>query len=179
MTKQKILLERGARVDSSRESKRTALLMACNLGFYVGGISFQFLSGQSSCSCPYWFHSGTFWWYMHLSVKMDSSTRVWQKLAGHIMGWCLLPLLGPSWILLIGFGGSFSVPASQVLIGTSCCETSYASDYFCAQARWVASSNKHHHHKLGKRYWLEENSIMVFYFSSGIMDSQIQEKHFS
>ena len=41
MTKQKILLERGARVDSSRESKRTALLMACNLGFYVGGISFS------------------------------------------------------------------------------------------------------------------------------------------
>ena len=96
-----------------------------------------------------------------------------------VLGWCLLPLFGPSRILLIGFGGSFSVSASQVLTGISWCETSYASDYFCAQARWVASSNKYHHHKLGKSYRLKANSIKVLYCSSVIMDSEIQEKHFS
>ena len=49
LTKQETLLEEGTRAESSRvkESRRTALLVAHSLGFYVDGISFQVVFGQS------------------------------------------------------------------------------------------------------------------------------------
>ena len=49
LTKQEILLGKGAWVESSkvREPRRTALQEACSLGFYGDGISFQVVFGQS------------------------------------------------------------------------------------------------------------------------------------
>ena len=49
LTKQEILLGKGTRVESSRvrEPRRTCCHMACRLGFYGDGISFQVVFGQS------------------------------------------------------------------------------------------------------------------------------------
>ena len=49
LTKQEILLGNGAWAESRRvrEHRRTALFMACSLGFYGDGISFQVVFGQS------------------------------------------------------------------------------------------------------------------------------------
>ena len=49
LTKQEILLGKGTWVESSRvrEPRRTALLLACSLGFYGDEISFQVVFGQS------------------------------------------------------------------------------------------------------------------------------------
>ena len=49
LTKQEILLGKGARVESSRVRKprRTALPVARSLGFYGDGISFRVVFGQS------------------------------------------------------------------------------------------------------------------------------------
>ena len=49
LTKQEILLGRGTRVESRRvrEPRRTALCMAFSLGFYVDGIGFRVVFGQS------------------------------------------------------------------------------------------------------------------------------------
>ena len=49
LTKQEILLGKGARVESSRvrEPRRTALQEACSLGFYGDGISFRVVLSQS------------------------------------------------------------------------------------------------------------------------------------
>ena len=49
------------------------------------------------------------WWHAHLSAMMDSGMTVSGKLA-HIIGWHLLPPLGPSQILLISFLGQHPVP---------------------------------------------------------------------
>ena len=50
LTKQEILLGKGTQVESSRvrEPKRTAVNMACSLGFYGDGISLQVVFHQSS-----------------------------------------------------------------------------------------------------------------------------------
>lgn len=55
---------------------------------------------------------GPSWGRMPLSVRVGSSTRVSGRLAGHIMGYCLLALSGPSQILPIGFVGGSSVLCS-------------------------------------------------------------------
>ena len=49
LTKQEILLGKGTWVESSRvrEARRTALPVACSLGFYGDGISFRVVFGQS------------------------------------------------------------------------------------------------------------------------------------
>ena len=77
---------------------------------------------------------GPFWWHVHLSAKMDSSSKDSGRLAGRMMGWCLLPPSGPSWILPVSFGDS-----TVSLIGTSCCETTRASGYHPAWPRWAVS----------------------------------------
>ena len=48
---------------------------------------------------PMWSDSGPSWWRKHLSAKVNSSVRVSGRLAGHIMGSCLLSPFGPSRIL--------------------------------------------------------------------------------
>ena len=49
LTKQEILLGKGAQVESrrGREPRRTALPCGCNLRFYDDGISFRVVFGQS------------------------------------------------------------------------------------------------------------------------------------
>ena len=49
LTKQEVLLGKGTWVESSRvrEARRTALPVACSLGFYGDGISFQLVLSQS------------------------------------------------------------------------------------------------------------------------------------
>ena len=62
LIKQKILLGRGTRAESSRvrEPRRTALHAAPSLGFYGNGVSFRVVSGQSSCLARSWSDSGSF-----------------------------------------------------------------------------------------------------------------------
>ena len=48
----------------------------------------------------------------HLSVKTDSNSRVSGRLSGRRVGWCVIPLSGPSQSLLIGLAGTLSVPSS-------------------------------------------------------------------
>ena len=52
---------------------------------------------------------GPSWWHSHLSAKMDSSKKDSERLAGHIMGWCLLPPFGLSQILLVSFQYQYRV----------------------------------------------------------------------
>ena len=47
-----------------------------------------------------WFDSIPVLEVCHLSIKMVSSMRVSERLAGQVMGWCLLPPFDPSRILL-------------------------------------------------------------------------------
>ena len=51
LTKQEVLLGKGTWVESSRvrEARRTALPVACSLGFYGDGISFWGVFSQSFC----------------------------------------------------------------------------------------------------------------------------------
>ena len=79
-------------------------------GFMVIGL----VSGLSLASHPacahIWPDSGPSWGCAHFSAKMNSSVMVSGRLAGHIVGWHLLPPIGPSHILQAG--GSLSVPCS-------------------------------------------------------------------
>ena len=85
--------------------------VAYSLRCYGNGVRFQVISGQSSCLCPYFAQFRPLLVACYLSAKMDSSVRVSGRLAGHILGWCLLPPFGlshilpnsPSWLLLVFF----------------------------------------------------------------------------
>ena len=77
--------------------------MACSLGFYGDGISFQVVSG------PVTLTRGPFWWCAHNSVKMDSTEMDAGRLVGH-MGWHLLSSFDLSQSIPIG--GSLLVSQS-------------------------------------------------------------------
>ena len=55
-------------------------------------------------------------WRMHLSVKMFPSTSVLGRLAGHLMGWRLLPPFGPSQIFRVSFPVAAPCPLSGQLM---------------------------------------------------------------
>ena len=100
LTQPKTLLGRGTQVESSRLRKPGGLLchVAYSLRFYGNGASFQVISGQSSCLCPYLVQFRPLLVAHHLSAKMDSSVRVSGRCAGRILGWRLLPPFGLSQI---------------------------------------------------------------------------------
>ena len=77
-----------------REPKRTLCHVASSLRFYVNGVSFQFVSGQSFWLSPSW-------WCVHHSIKMDSNKKDSGILIGR-MDWSLLSPFDLSWILLVG-----------------------------------------------------------------------------
>ena len=79
-----------------------------------GVMAMGFVSRSSLDSrrlCPYFAQFRPLLVACYLSAKMDSSVRVSGRLAGHILGWCLLPPFGlshilpnsPSWLLLVFF----------------------------------------------------------------------------
>ena len=126
LTKQETLLGRGTRAESSRirEPRRTALPHSSQSQVLQQWGQLPVVPGQSSCLAHIWSDSGSFWWLAHLSAKMDPSVWVSGRLAAHIissllllalpeffwvsftrrtMGWCVLPPLGPSRILLVSF----------------------------------------------------------------------------
>ena len=99
--------------------------MALSLRFSGNGVSFPGCLWPIILLVPiFGLTQGPSWWCAHLSAKMDSSVSVSGRLAGHIMGWHLLPPFGPSRILPVSFGDS-----AMFLIGTSYCEKTHASSY--------------------------------------------------
>ena len=91
--------------------------MACSLRFYGDGVSFL------GCLWPiilfvtiFGLTQGPSWWREHLSAKTESSVRVSGRLAGHIMGWHLLPLLGPSQIILAALCSLLGPPVVKQLM---------------------------------------------------------------
>ena len=75
--------------------------MARSLRFHGNGVGFLgHLWPVILLVALMWSDLGPSWWCVHLSAKMKSSVWVSGRLAGHIMGWCLLPPFGPSRILL-------------------------------------------------------------------------------
>ena len=75
--KQETLLGRGARAESSSVREPGELLSheAFSLRFYGIGVRFWVVSGQLSCSARTWSDSGVLPGGVHLSAKMDSSTK--------------------------------------------------------------------------------------------------------
>ena len=101
LTQQETLLGRGAQVERRvREPRRTALSRGSRLQVYGSGVSFQVVSGQSSCLAHIWSDLGSFL-MVCLSAKMEISAKDSERLVGHIMGLCLLPPLCPSQITLV------------------------------------------------------------------------------
>ena len=107
--------------------------VARSLRFYGNGVSFQVVSGQSSCLA----HSltqGPPRWCVHLSAEMDSSVTLSGRSARHIVSSLLLSApLEFSWLVLSS--------STVFFIGTSCCETAQASDYHHAWPRRAVSVN--------------------------------------
>ena len=66
-----------------------------SLGFYCNGVSFPDCLWPVIFLVPTLVQFKTSWWHEHLSVKIVSSARISGRLAGHIMGWHLLPSFGP------------------------------------------------------------------------------------
>jgi len=129
LRKQKALLGRGTQGESSRlrEPRRTFCHLARSLRCHGNGVSFRVLSGQSSCLARTWSDSGS-WWCVHLSAKMDSST----KDSGRLVP----PPTGPSQILLVSLQGCM-----VFLIRAFCCETIHARGYYHVWPRWAVSVN--------------------------------------
>lgn len=84
LIKQKTLLGRGAGMESHREGVQ-------NLGFYCNGVRFPDCLWPIILLVPTLVQFKTFWWHVHLSVKIVSRVRISGRLAGHSMGWHLLP----------------------------------------------------------------------------------------
>ena len=102
LIKQKTLLGRGTRVESSRvrQPRRTALHVACSLRFHGNGVSFRVVSGQSSCLACSWSDSGSFP-VVRASLSQDgSSVMVSGRLAGHVVSSLLLSA-PPKFCLLV------------------------------------------------------------------------------
>ena len=132
LKKQKTLLKRGAGVDSGRvtEPRRTALPCGSpsqvlrRWGWFPGClwpvILLMPIFGPTQ---------GPSGWRTHAPVKMDSSVRVPGRLGG-TYGLASPPSFWP----LPNSSRWFSrqLVSSVFLIGTSCCETVYARDYFHA-----------------------------------------------
>ena len=107
LTKQNTLLGRGAWAESSRgkgaQENCSATWLAVS-GFMVMGL----VSGLSLANHLAWPVFGLIWSFLvheHLSSKMDSSVKDSGRLAGHIMGWRLRPLVAPPESSQLVFGG--------------------------------------------------------------------------
>ena len=74
------------------------------------------LSLANHLACARSLTQGPSWWHAHLSAKMDSSLSVSGRLAGHIMGWNLLPPFGPSRILPVNFLWQHHIPYWDLLL---------------------------------------------------------------
>ena len=136
LTKQNTLLGRGAWAESSRgkgaQENCSATWLAVS-GFMVMGL----VSGLSLANHLAWPVFGLIWSFLvheHLSSKMDSSVKDSGRLAGHIMGWRLRPLVAPPESSRLVFGGG----STMFLIGSSCCETAQAGGP--GQSGWFPST---------------------------------------
>ena len=102
LAKQNTLLGRGVRAESwrVRETRRTAhslIVMALVSRLSLANhLAWPIFGPTLSPSC----------WCVHFSAKIVSSAKDSGRLAGHIMGWCLLPPFGPSQILLVSVRSS-------------------------------------------------------------------------
>ena len=114
LIKQKTLLGRGARVESSRVRNPGELLchVTPSLWFYGNRVRFQVISGQSSSLAHTWSGSGSF-----LMAQAPLSQDGFQCQGSWEVG-CLLPATGPSQSLLVSLQGS-----PMFFIRVSCCET--------------------------------------------------------
>ena len=84
-----------------QKGKGTLYHKAHSLRFYRGGVSFQVVSGRSSCLAYIWSDSVLLAGHGHLSAKRDSSMQDSGRLARQ-MGWHLLPPpFVPTQILLV------------------------------------------------------------------------------
>ena len=77
-----------------REPRRTALSRGSRLQVYGSGVSFQVVSGQSSCLAHICSDLGSFL-MVCLSAKMEISAKDSGRLVGHSMGSCLLSPFAP------------------------------------------------------------------------------------
>ena len=118
--KEKTLLAMGARVETSRVREPGGLL--CHVAvsaFMATGV----LSGLSLAGHLAWpvfsLTPGPCWWCAHLSAKMNFGSKDSGKLAGHIVGWCLLPPFGPSWVFPFHFQWWHHVPYWGLLLWDS------------------------------------------------------------
>ena len=102
------------------------LAMWGSLWFYRNGVSFQVVSGQSSCSACNRCASGS------LLVTWAPLRQEGFRRQGSWEVGCLLPPIGPSHIFPVTF---------LFLFRASCCETSPASSYYHAWSRWAVSVN--------------------------------------
>ena len=124
LTKQEILVGKGARVESCRvrEPRRTALPLACSLGFYGDGISFQVVFSQS------------FW----LRVLPGGARLVWSRwMLERILGGCRT--CGVSFWPFLNSSSWWRLISSVFLTRTSCCKTTHANGYYGAWPGWAVS----------------------------------------
>ena len=125
LTKQEILLGKGAWVESRRvrEPRRTALSQACSLGFYGDGISFRVVLSQS-------------FWLRVLPAGAGLVQPRWMPERrilgrGRTGGVSFLPFLNSScWWRLI---------SSLFLTRTPCHKTTHANGYYGAWPGWAVS----------------------------------------
>ena len=130
--KAKYFIGRRPWVESSRirEPRRSALPCgwACSPRFYGNGISFQVVSGQSSCLGHIWSDSESFLMAWAFLSQMDSN-----KDSGRLV---ISSLFFPLPILLVNLQGS-----TMFLSRASWWKTAHESSYYHAWPRWAVSVN--------------------------------------
>ena len=132
-------------------------------GFMEVGLVFR-LSLANHLACAHiWFHSRpSLVAHAYLSEDGFQHKGFWE-VGRTYYGLASAPSFWPSQILLVGFGGSLSVPCS--LSGPPVVRQFMQVVIFMpGQGEWFWSTVPYHHHyRLGKIHWRKGNSIMLFH----------------
>ena len=126
LTKQEILLGKGAQVESSRvkgTQENCSVTWACSLGFYGGGISFWVVFSQS-----FWFRVLPGGAHLVQLRRMPKRRILGGSRTGEVSFW---PFLNSS--------GWWRLISSLFLTRTSCHKTTHANGYYGASPGWVVS----------------------------------------
>ena len=105
-------------------------------GFIGNRVSVPVASGQSSRMCPYLMWLGSFLVTLTSLSQDGLQCKGFWEVVGRYYGLesppAFWPLLNfPSWLSVV----------HTFLIGTSCCETTLTSSYYCAWPRWAVLVN--------------------------------------
>ena len=135
------------------EGKGTLYHKAHSLRFYRGGVSFQVVSGRSSCLAYIWSDSVLL---AGMSISQPREIPAWRILGGWQDKWAgisSLLLLSPPKSSLLVFSG-----ISLLFMGTAYHETTQASNYYQAWPWQAVSVNIPQHNRTWLHSWtLVEN----------------------